>query len=344
VKYHDYSEYIITSPNPTAMTRLLAYLATGSLLFSGCSEMNVIENQTSQLRGTDTRHVCASLELLQSSFETTPALKDKMASIEAYTRSVTSGRLNSLGQIEIPVVVNVLYTIEDTVENITISRIQSQIDALNRDFNATNTDVVNTPLLFSPLVADLDIQFVLAGVNRRKVQRYWWRPSDQMKSAKKGGIDATDPTEILNIWVVGGVLYRKESLFGYAQFPGGDPKTDGVVIAAQFFGTVGNVNSLYGEGRSTTHNVAHWMNLHDIWGVGSCGDDFVADTPQADASHIGSCPAFPHYSQCFGNPIEMTMNFMDETFDNCRFMFTQGQKARALAVFGPGGPRASFAD
>jgi hypothetical protein len=327
------------------MKRFLAYVATGSLLIAGCTEANLFEENITQSDASLGERSCVSMELLQAKFETSPGLKERMESIEAHIKSTDASRLNSLGQIEIPVIVNVLYRNDNVAENPTLERIQSQIDALNADFNATNPDVVNTPPLFAPLVADLDIQFVLAGVNRQKTNRDWWRPSDLMKASKKGGIDPTNPSENLNIWVVPGLVDRRnEMLFGYAQFPGGDPKTDGVVISNGFFGAIGPVNSAYGKGRSTTHNVGHWMNLQDIWGVGTCGNDFVADTPQANASNIGNCPVHPHYSTCPGTPIEMFMNYMDEPHDECRIMFTQGQKARALAVFAPGGPRATFAD
>ena len=98
-----------------------------------------------------------------------------MNPLRRHTQSMDGARLNSLGQIEIPVVVNVLYDNDNVAENPTIDRIQSQIDVLNEDFNATNPDVVNTPPLFAHLVADLDIQFVLEGVNRRQTNKYWWR-------------------------------------------------------------------------------------------------------------------------------------------------------------------------
>jgi hypothetical protein len=163
-----------------------------------------------------------------------------------------------------------------------------------------------------------------------------------MKTSKGGGIPPTNPTEFLNIWLVPFIRDGKDQPNGYAQFPGGDPLTDGVVIATQHFGR-GLVSEI--QGRTATHNVAHWMNIHDIWGlkVRTCGDDFVADTPQPNTCNI-FCPRFPEYSTCPGTQIEMTMNYMDLTSDACRFMFTQGQKARAIAVFAPGGPRSSFAD
>jgi len=323
------------------MKRLLAYVATGSLLVAGCTETNLFEEKVTQSGETIGERRCVSMELLQSKFQTNPELQERYESIEAHIKSMDGSRLNSLGQIEIPVVVNVLYVDDDPAFNPTLDRIQSQIDVLNADFNATNPDVINTPQIFADLIADFDVQFVLEAVIRRKTNKSTWSTNDAMKTSQRGGIDPTNPTEFLNIWLVPFIRAGREQPNGYAQFPGGDPLTDGVVIATQQFGI--GLNSI--KGRTATHNVAHWMNIHDIWRlkVRTCGDDLVADTPQPNTCNT-FCPTFPEYSTCPGTPIEMTMNYMDLTSDECKFMFTQGQKARALAVFAPGGPRASFAD
>lgn len=162
-----------------------------------------------------------------------------------------------------------------------------------------------------------------------------------MKLSRNGGIDATNPTENLNIWVVNYLSQGK--YLGFAQFPGGDPATDGVVIGHNFFGRTGVVSAPYNLGRTATHEVGHWMNLRHIWGDANCGNDEVADTPLHNAYNFG-CPVYPHYSTCAGTPVEMTMNYMDYTDDACMFMFTEGQKGRSLAVFASDGPRSTFAN
>jgi hypothetical protein len=262
-----------------------------------------------------------------------------MAAIEEHTRNfIARGDYSRNGQLVIPVVVNVLYRTE--AENISLAQIQSQIDVLNEDFSATNADISSVPALFSGLVTSYGIRFELTSVVRKYSSKRSWQFNDAMKSSKHGGIDATNPTENLNMWVVNQI---GNGYLGYAQFPGGDPATDGVVIGYNYFGRTGVVSEPYNLGRTATHEVGHWLNLRHIWGDSNCGDDFVSDTPDHNTYNFG-CPAYPHYSTCAGAPVEMTMNYMDYTDDPCMYMFTEGQKARSMAIFEATGARASFAD
>ena len=64
-------------------------------------------------------------------------------------------------------------------------------------------------------------------------------------------------------------------LLGYAQFPGGTASSDGVVCDYAYFGDIGTASSPYDLGRTTTHEVGHWLNLRHIWGDSNCGNDFV---------------------------------------------------------------------
>ena len=107
-------------------------------------------------------------------------------------------------------------------------------------------------------------------------------------------------------------------------------------------GNTGTAAAPYGLGRTATHEVGHFLNLRHIWGDANCGNDQVNDTPVHNTSN-GGCPAYPHYSTCSGTPVEMTMNYMDYTYDACMYMFTSDQKLRMQATFGSSGGRNSFA-
>ena len=278
---------------------------------------------------------CASQEVLAAQMKADPSLALRMNEIEAFTqKSMLTGRLVN-GKIQIPVVVNVLY--RTTAENISLAQIQSQIDVLNQDFNAANSDFNQVPSLFSGVKANVGISFVLEAVYRKATTKTSWGTNDAMKIASQGGIAPTTPTTRMNLWactIGGGIL-------GYAQFPGGSSSTDGVVIDSKYLGNTGTAVYPFNLGRTATHEVGHWMNLRHIWGDATCGSDLVSDTPTHNAANSG-VPAYPSYSTCSGNPVEMTMNYMDYTDDRGMYMFSNGQKSRMAAVFVSGGSRASF--
>jgi hypothetical protein len=223
-----------------------------------CQKDNVNEDQSSKVSA---HRGCASHAVLEQQLKDNPQLASRMAAIENFTNeAIKAGRLVN-GKIEIPVVVNVLY--RTTAENISLAQIQSQIDVLNKDFNATNSDFNQVPALFSGVKTNVGISFVLDQVIRKSTTKSSWGTRDTMKKSKQGGIDPTSPTTKLNMWVCtigGGIL-------GYAQFPGGAASTDGVAIDSKYFGLSGSANAPYNLGRTATHEVGHWMNLRHIWGV-----------------------------------------------------------------------------
>lgn len=312
--------------------------AVSLLLLVSCSN-DETNSSTNDLAATTTHEYhrgCASHEVLEQQLRENPELAAKMQEIERFTQNaITNGRLVN-GKIEIPVVVNVLY--RTAAENISLTQIQSQIDVLNKDFNALNSDFNQVPTTFSGVKANVGISFVLDAVYRKSTTKTSWGTRDAMKKSTQGGINPTSPTTKLNLWVCtigGGIL-------GYAQFPGGSSATDGVVIDSKYFGTTGTATAPFNKGRTATHEVGHWMNLRHIWGDATCGSDLVSDTPTHNAANYGM-PVFPHYSTCTGTPIEMTMNYMDYTDDAGMYMFSNGQKSRMLAIFAAGGSRNSFA-
>ena len=301
---------------------------------------------------------CATMGHLNEQLRSNPMLEQQMYNIEKQARQFIASKKpdgtpgggnggggndggggedppvnDGLGVIDIPVVVHVIYS--NSNENISDQQINSQINVLNEDFNASNNDRNQVPSEFAGLVADTDFNFILDQVIRVSSSRTSWGTRDEMKFSTNGGSDAIDPSNKLNIWVCnigGGIL-------GYAQFPGGNASTDGVVISPQYFGTTGFVSAPFDQGRTATHEVGHWANLRHIWGDGRCRqDDFVADTPSSDGPNYG-CPSYPTVN-CRSN--DMTMNYMDYTNDACMYMFSEGQKARMRAIFAPGGPRDGF--
>lgn len=291
---------------------------------------------------------CSAMEVLDRQLEENPELFQNMEIIEDQIREFLKQNPQGTGQrytVTIPTVVHVLY--RTTSENISDAQIQSQIDVLNNDFSAANSDLNLVPTLFQPLIGNIEVQFCLAqrtptgastnGITRKSTKKTSWGTNDSVKKSSQGGTDPWDRNQYLNIWVCnigGGIL-------GYAQFPGGTAATDGVVLDYRYTGTIGTATAPFNKGRTATHEVGHWLNLRHIWGDATCGNDFVSDTPVHNTSN-GGCPSYPHLSTCSGNPVEMTMNYMDYTDDACMYMFSQGQKARMRAVLEGTGARSSL--
>lgn len=317
------------------------------ILATGCNKTTISENDTMENAALPhiTKRTCASADILAAQLAADPGLKVRRDALESFTMNVINdGTVNNLKgtTLTIPVVVNVVYN--TAAENISIEQIQSQIEVLNEDFNKRNRDVSGVPAIYKTVVGDVGVQFVLSSVERRQSNKKSWAPVDGMKKYAGGGIDATDPEHKLNMWVCN----LGQNLLGYAYYPGTvSPSIDGIVVLYSAFGSRdkypgGTYINNYDLGRTATHEVGHWMNLIHIWGDdgGSCaGTDQVDDTPnQADENY--RCPAFPAIS-C-SNSGDMSMNYMDYTYDECMFMFSKGQQARSLAVFSPGGPRTSY--
>ena len=286
---------------------------------------------------------CGSMSHLQQQMQEDPTLSARMYQIEQQTNSfIANGGKRAKAIVNIPVVVHVLYNTAS--QNISDAQIMSQIAVLNQDFAASNVDVSLVPSVFSGLVSNTQIQFCLAqqtpsgvsttGIVRKSTTTTSFSSNDNVKRNANGGDDAWDATKYLNIWVcnLGG------GLLGYAQFPGGAASTDGVVINYTAFGNMGTASAPYGLGRTTTHEVGHWLNLRHIWGDASCGNDQVGDTPTQQTSNFG-CPTFPHVTCSNGANGDMFMNYMDYTDDACMYMFTAGQSTRMNALFASGGAR-----
>ena len=244
--------------------------------------------------------------------------------------------------ITIPVVVHIVYA--SPQQNITDAQVQSQIDVLNKDYRRTNIDVIMTPSVWQSIAADCEIEFCLTstdpngnntnGITRTQTsQSSFSMQGDPVKDASSGGKDAWPNDDYLNIWVCN----LGSSLLGYATPPFGNiGSDDGVVIGYNYFGTQGTVQSPYNKGRTTTHEVGHWLNLEHLWGSGwgSCGNDNVNDTPTQKEENYG-CQAFPHNANSCNTTNsngDMFMNYMDYSNDGCMNMFTQGQKTRMIAA------------
>jgi len=296
--------------------------------------------------------VCRSFDYRQKQLSAHPELLSAVAGIEQFTRKQLQQRsvevtgqettLTSPTVITIPVVVHVLYN--NAAEDISDAQIGSQIDELNRDYQKMNTDTSRIPSYFSGLAADCGFHFILAGIDsdgriisgiiRKHTNITAFAENDDMKFSGKGGDDAWNRNEYLNVWVCNLV----EGVLGYSSVVGGPRETDGIVVLYSAFGTTGTARAPFNLGRTATHEVGHWLNIIHTWGDDSCGTDLVGDTPPQQAATYGDPNGI--VTSCNNAPDgNMYMNYMDFTDDAGMHMFTYGQRDRMRTLFMPGGFR-----
>jgi len=288
---------------------------------------------------------CGTQQAMQKYASSHPEYQQNRAAIESQIQAfIAQGKHKNIQQqIVIPVVVHVVYNTDE--ENIPDEYITSQIDALNADYGLTNSDQNQIPLPFQSAAVNCDISFCLAitdpngnpsnGITRTFTDRIDFNTDDAMKNSTTGGINPWPSESYLNIWVCD----LAQGFLGYTYQPGASSEIDGVVIDCKHFGVNGTFGGNYNKGRTTTHEVGHWINLYHPWGQGGSNpdcsdDDFVDDTPLSPGPNY-NCANFPNNASAACNNLpygDMFMNFMDYSYDNCLLLFTQGQKDRMVAA------------
>ena len=294
---------------------------------------------------TPSRRNCATSEVHRQLLSVDPDYRAARSDIENLTDAVQARGFAAAAPVTrtIQTVVHVVY--KDASQNVSNAQIQSQIRILNQDFRMRNRDRTKVPDPFQEFHADTRIQFKLAtkdifgnatsGITRTRTAIPAFSFDDGVKASRTGGADPWPTPRYLNIWVCN----LGDGLLGYAQFPGGPRATDGVVILHTAFGNTGSARPPFDRGRTTTHEVGHWLNLFHIWGddgTGCRGSDHCPDTPNQASENYGE-PTFPHVSCNNGPNGDLFMDYMDYVDDAAMFMFTAGQATRMNAALN--GPR-----
>lgn len=273
--------------------------------------------------------------------------------IQAHIRAKAGARTAADEIVTIPVVVHVVHNRTDNVTggagngNISEAQIQSQIDVLNEDYgNKSGYKGFYT----DSLGVDTGIRFKLVSIVRTYNAASQFSPiTDAGKLAEISPAWFTN--RYLNIWVT----RLNDRYLGTSQFPvvteinsrtnglstteneEEDALTDGLIIDFRYFGRNADAitSRIYNLGRTTTHEVGHWLGLIHIWGDATCGTDYCDDTPVANTKNeTTDISCSPVYSQCRGGVVTRNMieNYMDYSPDICMSIFTNDQKERMHAV------------
>lgn len=288
------------------------------------------------------------------------------ATVEQAFQEARTLEQKSLGPHTIPVVVHIVHN--NAAQNIHDSVVYNQIAILNENFNRLNADTINMRSDFDPVKGNPQVQFILAqidplgnptnGITRTATSTTSFgslaliggdfSDLEKVKSTADGGHDPWDQSRYLNIWVCNMSVnfFGNEitALLGYATPPSGLPNwppgstagmSDGVVIQYQAFGS-NNPNPLDPGsgpievlGKTTVHEVGHYLGLRHIWGDGDCtAQDGIDDTPNADAQSSSDCDTTKNtcVDTILGIDLpDMVENYMDYSAENCQNTFTAGQ-------------------
>jgi hypothetical protein len=253
--------------------------------------------------------------------------------------------------VRIPVAIHypsVANSSTETVKSCLRLLAQKQVNILNADYNATNSDITLWTAASASYpgvnIGNLDVSWEIATQNH---------PASS--GLANGTLAVTFGTDFLSnadtdsTWagycnlvvrnISGGIL-------GYSPLGGSPSQGMTVVIDNNAFGATmtgtptscsGYVPSApYNLGRTLTHELGHFFNLnHTFQGCdgANCATsgDRVCDTPSADTPWFNCGAPGTVFTNC--STTQLTMNYMDYVQDVCMYMFTAGQATRMSAWY-----------
>jgi PKD repeat protein len=275
--------------------------------------------------------------------------------LDSVLQLVKTGAIPKGVVYKIPIVFHVLHN--GGVENISRAQIMDALAILNRDYRALNSDKNDVVVNFKNLVADVEVEFVLAtkapngacfGGITRTISSFSYNGTngqDQVDAIINGNdvYQGEWPgDEYLNVFICGdlaqgaGYTYQPSNYFGGSMY-------NGIWILHEYVGSIGTSSELHS--RALTHECGHWLDLDHTWGgtnnpgctggsndpndpcygVDNCDyDDGVNDTPNTIG--INYCNLNENSCGVLAN----VENYMDYSY--CSKMFTLGQKNKMIAA------------
>ena len=177
--------------------------------------------------------------------------------------------------LTLPLVFHVVYR-EGTVPH-SEAEIERQVTSLNADFAAgavpeAGQDPRDPDGAFRSKSVDAKIRFCYPAkvrTKQRKGERINYIPlgpadtTNVLSLREENGLAPPFNTnKYINVWIVPEDMIRT----GFAQYPGGDKASDGIVISRSFFGLGTHNHPGYDKGKTLTHLMGNYLGLRPIWG------------------------------------------------------------------------------
>tara|TARA_B110000459_G_scaffold2990_1_gene3401 strand:- start:627 stop:2687 length:2061 start_codon:yes stop_codon:yes gene_type:complete len=251
-----------------------------------------------------------------------------------WTNGSVSNRLN-------PIIIPVAVHFPEGVESNRVcleALAQTQIDILNADFSATNSDASlwNSASSNYPGVAHgaANIEFCIATLNHPTNAAGVPIDPDLVEGQPavtigynfgSGGDSDYNWSGYMNFLVKN----AGNGILGYSPLGGSISAGQSVVISPTAFGSGAGCTGYspgypFNLGRTVTHELGHFYNLNHTFS-GSCNtDDGIADTPNISQANYG-CSTPGSLSGCVVGESALTMSYMDYGDDRCLYMFSEGQ-------------------
>eukprot|EP00879_Flechtneria_rotunda_P019854 GHRR01020868.1.p1 GENE.GHRR01020868.1~~GHRR01020868.1.p1 ORF type:complete len:317 (+),score=61.67 GHRR01020868.1:428-1378(+) len=252
---------------------------------------------------------------LEPSPEKLAQLEYKHAVFAAKEAAYVSNRTSGVREYVIPTYVHIVAAGDGTgIGNVAKDAVDKQLAALNAAYGTNSGN------------AGIKWVFKVASITRTTGPDM----CDQQNEAKMKTKLRKAGKNSLNLYITD---LSACGLLGYSSWPWDLKKKgltmDGVVI--HYDTLPGGQYRPYNLGRTTIHEIGHWLGLYHTFQNGCNGNgDMVQDTPFC-ASPSEGCPA--HRDTCPQLGADPVRNFMDYSDDSCMRAFSVGQHQRVEQVW-----------
>lgn len=225
---------------------------------------------------------------------------------------------------------------------------QNQIDILNADYTATNSDFnqwsgAAVGLFPNTNAGVANINFCIATNNHPTLAQHGDVNLLEGNPAVTVGVEFGGGTNNDSDWAgyLNFVIRDLSGLLGFSPLFGNINQGYAVTMDENAFASGSGCpasgivpGAPFNLGRTTTHELGHFFGLEHTFngdGNGNCGvgGDGLADTPEVANSSYG-CPSLGSVASCETGQSALTMNYMDYVNDACMYMFTEDQMALAM--------------